>query len=138
MRQLRARRKAAGLRQVVSWVGAKSSDPAAPTPARWSTHRVSDARSLALHVAVARKIDRDRSLLKIARRNLQRWARKHGDGARPRRMLEWAGLLRRPWSELASRMTALTEDGARLRKSSPFAGVLTQEERRRIYQAFRA
>ena len=28
------------------------------------------------------------------------------------------------------------EDAARLRQSSPFAGILTQAERRRVYEAF--
>lgn len=33
-------------------------------------------------------------------------------------------------------MTEPSEEGARLRQSSPFAGVLSQTERRRIYDAF--
>jgi hypothetical protein len=44
----------------------------------------------------------------------------------------------RPWSEIAAIMTEPSEEGARLRQSSPFAGVLSATERRRIYEAFRA
>jgi hypothetical protein len=35
-------------------------------------------------------------------------------------------------------MTGFDEDAIRLRQSSPFAGVLTPAERRRIYEAFRS
>lgn len=134
---MRARRRAAGLKAVVAWVPADA--PAVHEPAGvYSSHRVQDARSLAMHVLIARKIDREPRLLEIAHRNLARWLRKTPPAQRPRWMDAWSALLRRPWPEIASRITALTEDGAQLRQSTPFAGVLTPAERRRIHDAFRA
>ncbi|MCU0758545.1 MAG: hypothetical protein MUF07_04990 [Steroidobacteraceae bacterium] len=137
MRQMRARRRAAGLKVAVSWVPADS--PATQEPAGvYSSHRLQDARSLAMHVMIARKVDRDPRLLDVARRNLARWRRKTPAQQRPRWMQTWSELLRRPWPEIAARITAISEEGAQLRQSTPFAGVLTPAERRRIHDAFRA
>ncbi len=132
MRRLRARRKLAGLRSVASWEPA-----AASVPAPYSSQRRLEARSLAMHALIAAKIARDPDLLGKARRNLERWSARWGDAV-PRWAVEWRGILARSWSEIAALITEPSEDAARLRKSSPFAGVLTARERRRIYEAFRA
>src|SRR5690348_5958041 len=68
MRRLRERRKAAGLKAVVAWVAEK---PQMGPP--YSSHRLLEARSLAMHAVIARKIERDPTLLSIAHRNLERW-----------------------------------------------------------------
>lgn len=107
----------------------------AGTP-HYSSHRVAEARSLALHVAIARKIDRDPTLLELPKRNLARWRARRDSP--PAWIGEWQALLRRPWPEIAALITELSERAARLRQSSPFPGVLTQAERERIYEAFRA
>jgi hypothetical protein len=99
--------------------------------------RVLDARSLAMHVAIARKIERAPELLDIPRRNLERWSARSPDSPPPW-LREWRQILRRPWPEIAALISELSENAARLRQSSPFAGVLTPAERRRIYEAFRA
>ena len=138
MRLMRARRKAAGLKPVVSWQPVAPGHAVREPPPSYSSHRLHDARSLAMHVAIARKIDRDPTLLRTARRNLTRWARARAGETPPRWMQTWSALLRQPWHEIAARITALTEDGAQLRQSSAFAGVLSADERRRIYEAFRA
>jgi hypothetical protein len=132
MRRLRARRKALGLKPVVRWV-----DEAPGTRPPWSDHRLLDARSLAMHATIAEKVALNPALLDIARSNLDRWEAQR-PGNRPRWLVEWRSLLERPWSEVAAAMTDLTDEAARLRQSSPFAGVLTPEERRRIRDAFRA
>lgn len=128
MRRYRARRKAAGLRSVRSWT---------PREPVWSDHRIADARSLAMHVLAARRIGADPALLARARATVRRWLRP-SDTAPPAALLEWRDLLDRPWPEVAARATALSEDGARLRQSSPLATLLTPAERRRIHDAFRA
>jgi hypothetical protein len=130
MRRMRARRKAAGLKPVVSWL--ERASPQAP----YSPHRLLDARSLAMHVVAAEKIERDPRLLDIPRRNLDRWAARAGDSA-PTWLAEWRQILGKPWPVIAALITELTENATRLRQSSPFAGVLTPMERRRIYEAFR-
>jgi hypothetical protein len=129
MRRMRERRKGIGLHAVTRW------EPRQPTIAAYSTHRLIEARSLAMHAAVARKIERDPALLAVPRRNLERWAQRWSDQP-PSWLHEWRALLQRPWPEIAAIITEPSENGARLRQSSPFAGVLTPGERARIYAAF--
>jgi hypothetical protein len=132
MRRMRERRKAAGLKAVTAWV---APDPKVRTP--YSQHRLLEARSLAMHAVIAAKIARDGKLLDIPRRNLKRWRARWKDEV-PAWHDEWSAIMKRPWSEIAAIITEPTEEGARLRQSSPFAGVLSVDERRRIYEAFRA
>jgi hypothetical protein len=131
MRRMRARRKAAGLTAVVTWM------PAASGSVPHSDHKLFDLRSLAMHTVMAEKIGRDPELLQVAHRNLRRWRTALGT-RRPAWAAEWEAILKREWPEIAALMTDPGETGTRLRQSSPFAGVLTVEERRRIYDAFRA
>jgi hypothetical protein len=98
---------------------------------------VLDARSLALHCLIAQKIMADPSLIDIARRNLAAWRRKSA-GAEPRYLDEWQQILARPWPQVAGLITEQSDNATRLRQSSPFAGILSTVERRRIYDAFRA
>ncbi len=132
MRRLRARRKAAGLKPVVAWVPEKH-----PKQLTWSSHRLLEVRSLAMHALIARKIERDPALLAIARRNLERWGARWQDSA-PTWVEEWAQLLKQPWQNIAAFITESGERASRLRQSSPFAGILSNEERWRIHEAFRA
>jgi hypothetical protein len=134
MRRYRARRRAAGLRLERRWVPERER-AATNGPCSYSDHRILEARSLALHCLIARKIERDPRLLEIARRNIERWLR--GEDRPPRALLEWREILRRPWPALAALLTDPGDEAARLRQSSPFAGVLTAAERRRVYEAFR-
>jgi hypothetical protein len=93
--------------------------------------------SLALHSRIAQKIAVNPLLIGIARRNVKAWSRAAGKEA-PRYLAEWRRILERPWPQIAALITEQSERAARLRQSSPFAGVLTAKERRRIYDAFRA
>jgi hypothetical protein len=134
MRRYRARRRAAGLKLERRWVPDRSR--AVPAHARhYSDHRILEARSLALHCLVVRKIEQDPGLLRIPRANVDRWLRRKGHP--PRALVEWRDLLGRSWPEIALVLTDPGEEAARLRQSSPFAGVLTTAERRRVYEAFR-
>ncbi len=134
MRRLRARRKSAGLRAVVTWT---------PTPTQgdtgspWSDHQLHEIRSLAMHALIAKKIDRDRSLLSIPKRNLKRW-RARFTAAPPRWWQEWSRILERPWEEIAALLVDPGEHARRLRQSTPFVGILTPEQRRQLHAALRA
>ena len=128
MRRYRARRRVSGLRAVTSWM---------PRQPSWSDHRIADARSLAMHVMVARRIGADPALLARARATLDRWLERYAERP-PAALAEWKELLARPWAEVAGRATAFSEEGARLRQSSPLTTVLSAAERRRIHDAFRA
>ena len=49
---------------------------------------------------------------------------------------EWEQILTLDWKQVAALLIAVTEDAIRLRHSSPFTGILTEEERLRIFEAF--
>ena len=132
MRRLRARRKAAGLKPVIEW---RVAEPALVTV--YSAHRLAEARSLAMHSVIARQLVRDPKVLDRARRNLARWRRARAEPL-PRWMVEWRTVLERPRVEIAALISEPSEHGAQLRQSSPFAGALSEVQRRRIYDAFRA
>ena len=132
MRRLRERRKAAGYKAVVNWVPKEPGEQST-----YSSHRLLEARSLAMHAVIAQKIERDPSLLEIPRNNMERWGARWKENA-PAWLYEWHEVLKQPWPRIAALITELSEHAARLRQSSPFAGVLSKEERRRIYEAFRA
>lgn len=131
MRAYRARKAAVGLKSVSQWVCDSPADALA-----FSTHRLLDARSLALHCLIARRISADPKLLGIARDNLRRWRRQQ-TATPPRYLQEWAEILAQPWPAIAAFITSFSDRAIRLRQSSPFAGVLSTEERNRIYDAFR-
>ena len=128
---MRARRQAAGFRAVTRW------EEAATRPAVFSSHRLHEARSLAMHAAIARKIDREPGLLEKARGNLRRWRQLEAHHPTPDWLQEWSGVLNKSWPEIASLMGEPSERAAKLRQSSPFAGLLSAVERKRIYEAFR-
>lgn len=132
MRAYRERKRAAGLKRPGGWCSTPSTHAG-----RYSDHRQVEARSLALHCRAAAKIAANPHLLEIARANLRRWRANAGEDA-PRYLDEWSRILERPWPDIAAVMTGFDDDAIRLRQSSPFAGVLTAEERRQIYEAFRA
>jgi hypothetical protein len=129
MRNMRTRRKAAGYRSESRWVSE-------PDAVSYSSHRLLDARSLAMHALIAEKMVRDPRLLEHARRTLRRWKERQS-GPAPAWMNEWGSILRRPLMEVAAFITEISERAARLRQSSPFAGVLSMQERKRLYEAFR-
>jgi hypothetical protein len=133
MRRYRARRRLQGLHVVTRW---ESRDPES-SGGTYSPHRLLEARSLALHCVIARKIDAQPALLRVARKNLERWRRRASGGV-PAYVRDWEALLAKPWPVVAGVITELSERSAALRQSSPFAGVLTPAERRRVYEAFRA
>jgi len=91
------------------------------------THQETDARSLAMHRLVAEKIRRDPALLEIAKAKLIRSRR-----ATPNDYYfdEWARLLDAGLDAALAVATEDSEKATALRQSSPFAGVLTPEERR--------
>jgi hypothetical protein len=98
--------------------------------------RLLQARSLALHVMAARKIDAHPELLGIAREALLRW-RDRGSATSGAATRAWRKALRLPWPELAALMTEQSESGVRLRTTTPFLHVLSGLERRKVYDGFR-
>jgi hypothetical protein len=97
-------------------------------------HEHIDRVGLAMDRAIAAKIRADPSVIEIARRNLARWRQQEGGQLSPPHE-EWERILRflAP-AELADFISSDTPKASRLRQSSPFPGVLSEEECRDILQ----
>ena len=93
----------------------------------YSDHQRLDARSLALHGLIARKILADPALITQARATLMRWRAQAPEPMAP--YLEWERILEGTPEEIAAFLTSTTETATRLRQSTPFTGSLTPEER---------
>ncbi|MBX3289424.1 MAG: hypothetical protein KF855_08770 [Acidobacteria bacterium] len=97
-----------------------------------------DLLSLALHRAVAEKMLADeKRVLKIARDNIDRWlSSPERKGQRNLALMEWKEILEtRSADEIRKIISTNDDEGQRLRSSSPFTGIITQEERTEIYDA---
>jgi hypothetical protein len=103
--------------------------------AKKRTHEWIDSRSLELAKAVAREIRRDPSHVQRAMETLQRW--KIQRDFSPRALEEWETLLAESsLEELLALLVEDSEEGRRRRQSSPFTGVLSEQERRRIFAKY--
>jgi hypothetical protein len=94
-------------------------------------HRTAELQSLAYHRLVADRLDG--SIVGDARRRLDRWRR--DDRIDPRWAEEWDRVLSMPLPRIAKAISADSPTARELRQSSPFAGVLTPQERRRLVRA---
>ena len=92
-------------------------------------HEAHDQVSLEMGRRVVARLREQPALLQIARDNLDRWLRRNADApALIRCYREWLAILERPLGEICQTLCADTEEGRRLRQSSPFAGVLPPSE----------
>lgn len=91
-------------------------------------HRVPELRSLAYHRALARRLRRpmvDDALHLI-------WQWRDTGKIDPRYAEQWEGVLRQPISEIRKVLREDSPFARDLRQNSPFAGLLTEPERRKI------
>ena len=110
--------------------------PSAPAPVArelWS-HEFLEALALEQCRETARRIQTDPSLIETARANIHRWIARTGYHAGEIRSLrEWEALLDPDQLPRLLRVMADPgEDAARMRQSSPFAGILSAADRERI------
>jgi hypothetical protein len=103
-------------------------------PGMYSDHQRTAARSLALHCLIARKLLVNAALVVRARDILTSW--RPAPDTNPSHIDEWERILEASTEEIACFLASMSEDAARLRQLSPFAGFVTPEERSRIYGAF--
>lgn len=94
------------------------------------THRAAELHSLAYHRLVAERLDEE--MLADAQRRLHHW--KTTGHIDPRWAKEWDRVLARPLSGVAKAISADTPRARELRQTSPFAGILSEAERRRLFQ----
>jgi hypothetical protein len=93
-------------------------------------HDRAERRNRAYHAALARRLRKE--TVRKALHQLWRWSEE--GNIDPRYAEEWEGVLRRPLPEIKR---VLTEDSQRardLRQNSPFAGALSEPERRKILE----
>lgn len=100
-------------------------------PSRSTPHRAAELRSLAYHRVVASRLRVP--IVDQARRKLLRW-RDEGK-IDPRYADAWEEVLTLPIEGICEAITADDERGRDLRQNSPFAGVLSEQERRKIMAA---
>ena len=98
---------------------------------RHRTHRIPELHALAYHRLVAERLDEQ--LVDETRNRLRRW-REEGR-IHPHWADEWDRVLAMPLPRIAKAISADTKRARELRQSSPFAGVLTQQERHRLLRA---
>ena len=95
------------------------------------SHSRLDWRRLRRHRKIAEKMEKDRSILETAKRKLRKWAERN-DGVLEPCLEEWEEILEKPWKTIRPILTEDTEEGARLRQSTPFTGILTSREWKEI------
>lgn len=98
------------------------------------SHARVDARSLAMHRAIAEKLRARPELIEIARENLDRWTA----GRSQAYFDAWREILSRPLDEVLAVIVEDSERMTAMRQCTPFAGVLDQRERWAIYDEFAA
>lgn len=94
-------------------------------------HRIAELRSLAYHRALAAELRQP--MVDEARRKLQRWTRE--ERIDPCYAQAWQSVLAQPMEAIREAITADDEQGRNLRQNSPFSGLLSQQERRKILAA---
>jgi hypothetical protein len=99
-------------------------------------HHLAEARSLALHRAIAEALKADPSLVETAQERMRAW-RASGHISRPYAEA-WLSILDRPLDELRRAITEDSETARALRQTTPFAGVIDPRTRWRIWDEVRA
>jgi hypothetical protein len=92
------------------------------------THQELDERDLEYHKAAVSKIDADRSLIDSCVARLERWNSISPHHSRH----EWRDILSMPWPKAKALILEDSENGRRIRQTSPLVCLLSQTERAAI------
>jgi len=96
-----------------------------------------ESQSLWLHRAVAGKVVQNpAAILAAAAINLRRLRRLHPEGGAWEWLDRWEIVLDEGAEALLDALTSSAEYAVELRRSSPFAGILTEKERQQVLDAF--
>jgi len=95
------------------------------------THRTAELQALAYHRLIGERLDDE--IVDEARMRLRRWRRE--SRIHPRWSDEWEQVLAQPLPEIKKAISADTKRARELRQTSPFAGMLTEQERQRLVKA---
>lgn len=91
-------------------------------------HQQIDARSLAMHELIARKIRQQPELFDKVLPTILRWRGLVDKGTLPY-LDRWERIVRQGMDAALKKATEDSEDAAAMRQSAPFAGILTPQER---------
>ena len=95
----------------------------------------SDERSISLHREIANKLRTNSELWEIPKRNIARWKTRRGRLTPATR--EWKRILDTNTKEqILLILESNSEKSARLRSSSPFTGILSDIERKSIFDSY--
>ena len=96
-------------------------------------------KSLWLHRALLGPLMIDpNSVLDLARENIQAWLPRHrADGMAARYLRQWQNVLEGGVDDVVEVLTGTDEASIELRQNSPFAGVLSDADRRQALRSFR-
>jgi hypothetical protein len=100
-------------------------------PRKPRAHRAAELHALAYHRLVAERLD-DR-LAEHARRRLERW--RTTGRIHPHWSEEWQRILALPLPQMKKAISVDTPRARELRQTSPFAGALSEHERRLLHEA---
>lgn len=104
---------------------------------RMNMQKRSDERSKALHRAVAKKLRHHPELWSVPQNNIKRWKKRRNTFISA--IVEWEQILdQRSKEEILAILEGDSEESARLRSSSPFTGILSDTERKRIFDIYRS
>ena len=102
------------------------------------TMNLSDRRSLAFGLLIAEHlIVSPDAVLASGRANLDRLRQVHSDGSANRYLDRWSELLSGPVEAILRVLSSVDEESVDLRHVAPFAGVLTEDERRSVIESTR-
>lgn len=93
-------------------------------------HRTAELQALAYHRAVAERLTEE--MLDAARKRLSRW--ESSGRIDPRWASQWTRVLALPLPKVAKAISSDSPRARELRQTSPFAGALSEQERRRLVQ----
>lgn len=95
-----------------------------------------DLRSIALHQEIVKKLRSNPALWAIPQKKLVRW-KKNRSWLAPA-LTEWERILNTyPKDQILSLLESDSEEAVRLRSSSPFTGILAEDERKKIFESYR-
>lgn len=99
------------------------------------SHQFIDMVNLAYHQEIAARLRAmPDEILGRARGNLKRWLAAHAGTSTARALKEWESLIEtRTIPELIAIITEDSDQGQRLRQSTPFVGVLSPQERKDLF-----
>ena len=102
-------------------------------------HEVIDERSLELHGVIARELRADPAKLDLVVAWIQRFLDDPDFGDDNKDALrEWLAIIRQGLPRVFEALADRSDEGQRLRQSTPFAAIMPQDERARIFAKYEA